>query len=55
MGVSLIKPWYRADLDMEVLENLMAGRRMSDASLINSLARILVSHGGMTRTADTEI
>ena len=33
----------------------MAARSMSDASLIDSLAMILVSHGVMTRPAETEI
>ena len=40
---------------MEVLENLMADRRISDASLIDSLAMILVIHGGMKRPAENEI
>ena len=55
MGISFIKPWYSADLAMEVLENSMSDRRMSDASLIDSLATILISHGRMTRPADTDI
>ena len=55
MGVSLIKTWSSADLAMEVLENSMASRRMSDAYLIDSLAMILVSHGGMNRPAKTEV
>ena len=40
---------------MKVLENSMATRRMSDALLIDSLAMILITHGGMTRPAETEI
>ena len=55
MRVSFIKPWSSVDLAIEVLEIFMAARRMSDTSMIYSLAMILVSHGGMTRPAETEI
>ena len=55
MGISLIKPWSSADIDMDVLEYSMTARKMSDASLIDSLAMILVNYGGMTRPADIDI
>ena len=55
MGISSIKPWSSADLAMDVLEYYMTARRMSDASLIDSLAMVLVSHGVMIRLSDTDI
>ena len=55
MEISFIKPWSSADLAMDVLEYSMADRRISDDLLIDLLAMILVSHGGMTRPAEAEI
>ena len=55
MGVSFIKPWYSADLAMEVLENSMDARRILYALLIDSPMMILVSRGGMNRPYETEI
>ena len=55
MGVYLIKPCFSDDLAMEVLENLITAKRMSDASLIDSLAIILVSHGGIKSPDENDI
>ena len=50
----MINTWSSDDLDMDVLEYSMDDRRMSYDSMIGFLEMILVSHGGMTRTAETE-